>query len=181
VQNDESVGIDQQGKLSNCPSFSKSEPLTAQLPEKRRLSAIRISSAADDTNVNKFKKANFSFAGDENVVPQIAYERNISSDSISLFVFTNLTEELSSLSIKLTSDKSFNLCQIELFALPDQCGHPEIPINGTVTWQRGYQNATYSCQEGYYLEQYPIISFSAETRICEKGKWSGSEPLCELF
>ncbi len=112
MQNDETVGIDQQGKLSNCPSFSKSEPLTAQLTDKRRLSAIRISSAADDTNVNKFKKASFSFAGDENVVPQIAYERKILSDSISLFVFTNLTEELSSLSIKLTSDKSFNLCQI---------------------------------------------------------------------
>jgi Sushi repeat (SCR repeat) len=167
--------IDVQGKpLRGCTLFSEREQLMIHLPDKQRMFGIRITSEIDDT-FERFQKAIFVLAGDEVKVPQIAYERKNLSDSMSLFVFTNLTEELSSLTVKLVGNHYFNLCQLELFALPDQCGHPEIPINGTVTWQSGSSNAIYSCNEGYFLEP------DTETRTCEKGKWSGTEPICKLF
>jgi Sushi repeat (SCR repeat) len=169
LQNDETL-TDEQGMLSACTSFSQNEPLMVHLPDKRRLSGIRITSGTDKT-VQRFQKANFSFAGDDAVPHHITYQRNNLSDSMSFFVFTNLTEELSVLSIKLASSQSFTVCQLEIYALPNQCGHPEIPINGNVIWQRGSTSATYSCHEGYSLEPNT-------TRTCQKGKWSGSEPIC---
>ena len=170
---EQALVVDEQGKFSECQSFSQSEPLMAHLTEKRRLSGIRITSGNENNIFQKFQRANFSFFGNDSVF-QITYQRKNLSDSMSSFVFTNLTEELSVLSIKLASSQSFTVCQLEVYALPEQCGHPEIPINGRVNWQRGSLNATYSCQEGYSLE------LNRETRTCEKGKWSGSEPLCKL-
>ena len=165
--------VDEQGKFSKCQSISQSETLMANLPEKRRLSGIKITSEFDQI-VKKFSESNFSFFGDGTIF-QIAYERKKISDSISLFVFTNLTEELSVLSIKFASSRSFIVCQLEVYALSEQCGHPEIPINGRVDWQRGSPNATYSCNEEYFLEP------NSETRTCEEGKWSGSELICKQF
>ena len=167
--------IDEQGKLSVCPSLSQTELLNVQLSEKLRLLGIRISLKTESFHIRKFSTANFSFVGDEGKVPQIAYKRTNLSDSTSLFAFMNLTEELKIVSIKVASTASVDVCHLEIFAFPNECGHPEIPINGTVTWQRGSPTATYYCREGYHLEP------NTKTRTCEEGKWSGTEPLCKLF
>ena len=167
--------IDEQGKLSDCAPLSQTELLNVRLSEKLRLLGIRISSETKRLHLKKFSTANFSFVGDEEKVPQIAYKRTNLSDSTSLFAFMNLTEELKIVSIKVASTASVDVCHLEIFAFPNECGHPEIPINGTVTWQRGSPTATYYCREGYHLEP------NTKTRTCEEGKWSGTEPLCKLF
>ena len=157
--------------LSECFTLSQNEPLVAHLTKQRRLSGVRITSGTSKSDVIYFRRANFKITGRREQIP---YERNL-NESISLFVFENSNQRASSQLIEIVSTKSFQLCQLEMYALVDQCGHPEIPINGTVTWQRGSTIATYSCHEGYALEP------KTTTRICHKGKWSGSEPLCKLF
>ena len=52
---------------------------------------------------------------------------------------------------------------------------PELPdpLNGEVTWDDLTDGsiATYSCDTGYQLS-------GDETRICERGQWTGNEPTC---
>ena len=169
----ENLTIDEHGKISDCTLLSQTERLNVHLPEKHRLIGIKISSRTGNIHSKKFSAANFSFVGDDENAPKIAYERINLSDLISFFVFKNLTTELTGVSIKLASTQSIIVCRLEIFVLPNQCGHPETPINGTVAWQRGSPTATYYCRQGFYLEP------NTETRTCEKGKWSGTAPLCK--
>jgi Sushi repeat (SCR repeat) len=164
--------VDGEGMLSECFTLSQNEPLVAHLTKQRRLSGVRITSGTSKSDVIYFRRANFKITGRREQIP---YERTKLNESISLFVFENSNQRASSQLIEIVSTKSFQLCQLEMYALVDHCGHPEIPINGTVTWQRGSTIATFSCHEGYALEP------KTTTRICHKGKWSGSEPLCKLF
>ena len=64
------------------------------------------------------------------------------------------------------------LCEIEIFALADQCGHPEIPLNGHVQWKSSDLTAIYNCNPGFQMEPYTPI------RHCLRGTWIGQEPVC---
>ena len=174
VDDNETVthSVDDKGTLSECFTLSRYETLVAHLSKRRRLSGVRITSGKNRSDVNLFQKANFKFAGRRGQIPS---ERTYSKKSISSFVFQISNQRTFSKSIEIVSTKSFQLCQLEMYALVDRCGHPEIPLNGSVTWQRGSPNATYSCDEGYALKP------NTTTRTCHKGKWSGSQPLCKLF
>jgi Sushi repeat (SCR repeat) len=163
--------VDDKGMLSKCFTLSQYEPLVAHLTNQRRLSGVRITSGTSKSDVIFFQRANFKFTGRRGQIPS---ERTYSKKSVSSFVFKNSNQRTSQ-SVEIVSTKSFELCQLEMYALVDHCGHPEIPINGTVTWQRGSTIATYSCHEGYALEP------KTTTRTCHKGKWSGSEPLCKFL
>jgi Sushi repeat (SCR repeat) len=154
-------------------TLMENQRILAYLSEKRRLSGIRIVSETNQTNVLKFQKAKFSFVGDEEYDRKIGYERINDKNSISFFIFTNLTEELTSVSVELIHSRGFYVGQLEIYAFPNQCGHPEIPINGTVNWQSGSPIATYSCHSGY------AVHSADTTRTCDKGKWSGNEPVCK--
>jgi Sushi repeat (SCR repeat) len=177
IENSETMthSVDGEGMLFECFTLSQNEPLVVHLTEQRRLSGVRITSGTSKSDVIYFQRANFKFTGGQEQIP---YERNL-NESISLFVFENSNQRASSQSVEIVSTKSFQLCQLEMYALVDQCGHPEIPINGTVTWQRGSTIATYSCHEGYALER--ITVFDWNTRTCQNGKWSGSELRCKFF
>ncbi len=165
--------VDDKGLLSQCFTLSQYEPLVAHLSEQRRLSGVKITSGTSKSIVIFFQRANFKFTGRRGQIP---YERTYSKKSILSFNFKNLNQRDYSQLIEIVSTKSLQLCQLEMYPLVDQCRKfPEIPIHGTVTWQRGSPNATYSCHEGYALEP------KTTTRICRKGKWSGSEPLCKFL
>ena len=158
--------------ISGCLPFSLG-PLSVQFSEKRRPSGVMISSRNVTREVAKLIQTQFTFVGDNERGPNITFERINLESSVALFLFTNLSEKLSFESINVTSTKIFLLCRLEVFAFPDQCGQPEIPINGTVDWQRGSPKATYSCVEGYALEP------GKKTRTCQNGRWSGTQPICK--
>jgi Sushi repeat (SCR repeat) len=106
---------------------------------------------------------------------QINEKKEMLSECLLFLENSALPKELFPLPIKIYFEQGFTSCILKIVASSDKCGHPEIPINGTVNWKRGSTSATYSCHEGYSLEP------SNDTRTCQKGKWSGREPICKLF
>ena len=98
--------INEQGMLSEIFTFLKKQKVILYFPGKRRLSGIRISSETSGPDAISFQKAKFSFIGDEENNLQIGYER-INLNNSSLFAFTNLTEELSSISVELVHPNGF--------------------------------------------------------------------------
>jgi Sushi repeat (SCR repeat) len=170
-----SYSLNEQGILSQEFTLFPKDQVVVQLRERRRLYGIRLDPVTSGLDVFVFGKAQFSFVGDKNEAPQIAYERMHLNNSSSLFAFKNLTEELTSVSFELVGSDGFSVRHLEIYAFPEQCGHPEIPKNGAVVWQSGSPTATYSCHSRYALHS------ANETRICQRGRWSGSEPVCKPF
>jgi hypothetical protein len=114
--------INEQGILSKWFKFSRGQQLTIDLPEKRRLSGISMSSWTSRPDIYLFERANFSFfGGEENIT--IGHGRKNINNSASLFAFANVTGELSS--VKIVNLRGFRLCHLEIFSFPDECGHPE--------------------------------------------------------
>jgi Sushi repeat (SCR repeat) len=68
-----------------------------------------------------------------------------------------------------------DVCGIEVFTLNDECGQPEVPLNGRVQWNPGDTEAIYRCDDGYQLN----VPFT--TRECVDGKWDGLQPICECL
>ena len=126
--------INEKGILSQCFTFSHGQQLTIDLPEKRRLSGIGMSSWTSRPDIYLFERANSSFfGGEENIT--IGHGRKTINDSASLFAFANVTGELSS--VRIVNLRGFRLCHLEIFSFPDECGHFEVPIHhftsGTTT------------------------------------------------
>ena len=76
--------------------------------------------------------------------------------------------------IMLVSKAEIYICKIELMTYHDECGHPEVPLNGRVQWNPGDTEAIYWCDDGYQL------NVPYDTRHCVRGKWNGSQPICEF-
>jgi Sushi repeat (SCR repeat) len=76
--------------------------------------------------------------------------------------------------IELVSKAEIYICKIELMTYHDECGHPEVPLNGSVKWNLGNTEAIYRCDDGYQL------SAPYDIRHCVRGKWNGSQPICEF-
>jgi Sushi repeat (SCR repeat) len=87
-----------------------------------------------------------------------------------LFILEN---EQKLIRVRFVSPASCAVCVTELLTYHDDCGHPEVPVNGKVDWND--TNAIYRCGEGFQL-----ISGS-RTRWCDQGRWTGSEPICMKF
>ena len=66
-----------------------------------------------------------------------------------------------------------DICGIEVFAYYDECGHPEVPLNGRVQWNTGDTEAIYRCDDGYRL------NVPSATRQCVQGEWNGLQAICE--
>jgi Sushi repeat (SCR repeat) len=73
-----------------------------------------------------------------------------------------------------TSNYRFEICKIVLLAYHDECGHPEVPLHGNVAFNPGDTEAIYWCDDGYQL------SAPYDIRHCVRGKWNGSQPICEF-
>ena len=65
------------------------------------------------------------------------------------------------------------ICVTELLTYHDDCGHPDVPVNGKVEWND--TNAIYRCDEGYRLVS------GSQSRWCDQGRWTGSESICMKF
>ena len=101
--------------------------------------------------------------------------------------------QLDQLSIGILSQKSLEVCEIEVYGQSRnchtnfmqieckfslvaglfECGRPEIPTDGRVsivTNQNG-QVATYSCKSGYMM-------VGGSERTCNATQWTGTEPIC---
>ena len=110
--------------------------------------------------------------------------RNVSAHQINGKNYTILTlanrhEFVSKLGFRPNSGrgetKGISITRAELLTLNDNCGHPEIPINGHVQWMTNDITASYSCDKGYRLNP------KSKIRHCIKGSWDGSEPTCMTF
>ena len=67
----------------------------------------------------------------------------------------------------------FQVCNVELLVFHDECGHPEVPLNGWVQWNPGDTEAIYRCDDGYRL------NVPSATRQCVQGEWNGLQAICE--
>ena len=68
----------------------------------------------------------------------------------------------------------FVLSCVSIAFIVIDCGHPGDIENGNVTFTTTNfgSTATYSCEDGYYLDQY-------SSRFCtQSGNWSGQVPTC---
>lgn len=80
------------------------------------------------------------------------------------------------LTVTLNSDVGdVEICEVEIYALGDQCGQPEIPINGHVDLSSDQLRATYQCAPGYKIDPE-----SDAVRKCVNGNWAGLEPVCRV-
>ena len=54
----------------------------------------------------------------------------------------------------------------------DECGYPEVPVNGHVYWEESEATAVFLCSAGYRRDTDEPV------RKCVEGRWSGPEPAC---
>jgi len=147
-----------------------------QIEKERRLHSIRLRTSHDTWN--SFKAAVLTFQGwnidrsklEDLNVSRTNHELNFSSS----FVLTGYSESYHVKNLNFTSDNWFRIYEIVLFAYHDECGHPEVPLHGNVKFESGDTKAIYRCGDGYQLNA------SHDTRHCVRGKWNGSQPICEF-
>jgi Sushi repeat (SCR repeat) len=91
-----------------------------------------------------------------------------------VFFYFNGSVKFKKVRVSIGQFYSINVCGIEVFTLNDECGQPEVPLNGRVQWNPGDTEAIYRCDDGYQL------NVPSDTRQCVQGKWNGLQPICEL-
>jgi Sushi repeat (SCR repeat) len=97
----------------------------------------------------------------------------VKSDLYGYFFFITQEEKFSKILVR--AKKDVYICYFKVLAMYDDCGHPEIPLNGQVQWEPGDTRATYRCERGFQLEP------PAQSRECVRGTWTGVEPICEFI
>jgi hypothetical protein len=72
--------------------------------------------------------------------------------------------------LTLKADRDVSVCYADIYTFPDQCGSPEVPIDGEVKWNTS--TVVYRCKKGFQLKSGDLI------RKCVDGEWTGTVPVC---
>jgi Sushi repeat (SCR repeat) len=159
---------------SGCQYINTGYSYQFEIEEERRLHSIHIRTTI--SYWNHLKKAALTFQGRkkdrserENLkVTRTNHELNFSSS----FVLTDFSKSYHFKYFSFASNAWVYICEIVLFAYHDECGHPEVPLNGRVQWKPDDTEAIYRCEDGYQLDS------NYSTRHCIQGQWNGSQPIC---
>ena len=163
---------------SGCQYIDPRYSYRFEIEKERRLHSIRVKAVAKDWN--SFENAALTIEGRKNDQSKwenlVVTRTNLVPHSSSSFVLTGYLKNYPFKNFLLTSNNwSFYICEIVLLVYHDECGHPEVPLNGRVQWKPDDTKATYRCDDDYQL----VSNYS--TRHCIQGQWNGSQPICTKF
>ena len=161
-------------RRDGCQWFTQ-KTFVASLEDARRFYAIHL--VTNNTNI----ASDITFAGVVDGNTAIKYlgpnplvdPVHVKSDLYGYLFFITQEEKFSKLLVR--AKKDVYVCDFTILAMYDDCGHPEIPLNGQVQWEPGDTRATYRCERGFQLEP------QAQSRECVRGTWTGVGPICEFY
>ena len=163
--------------LYTCQYIESGYSYIFEIGGERRLHRIQL--RVESADWDRFKNAALSFQGLKN--DQSKWENldvtrtNHEIHSSSILVLNKYSNSYHLKKLIFKSNKWFRVCEIVLFSYHDECGHPEVPLNGRVQWKPDDTKATYRCDDDYQL----VSNYS--TRHCIQGQWNGSQPICTKF
>jgi hypothetical protein len=153
------------GYRLNDSYVSKVFPFSVNSP--RKWWAIRLFvSAPEPQSVNWTVTAKTT--GTKPIRRNLTINRIEYEDEFEALLVLNTGVKLASLTLKADQDVSVYSAEIHTF--PDQCGSPEVPIDGEVEWNTSI--AIYRCKKGFQLKSGDLI------RQCVDGEWAGPVPVC---
>jgi Sushi repeat (SCR repeat) len=151
-------------RLKNC-YVSRVFPFSVNSP--RKWWAIRLFvSAPELQSVNWTVTAQTT--GTKPIRRNLTINRIEYEDELVALLVLNTDVKLANLTLK--ADQNVSVCSAEIHTFPDQCGSPEVPIDGEVEWNTSI--AIYRCKKGFQLKSGDL------TRQCVDGEWAGPMPVC---